>query len=106
MSPAARASTAAGLEIGAAGGVAIKGVLSFDTVAALLAPVSEAIRDGRAATVDLAGVAASDSAGLALLIEWLSVAKAAGHPLHYEHVPPQLQQLARLSEVEDLLLGA
>jgi phospholipid transport system transporter-binding protein len=93
VSPAPQVSPAASIEVGAAGG-------------ALLGPVSEAIRGGKAATVDLAGVAASDSAGLALLIEWLSVAKAAAHPLHYQHVPPQLQQLARLSEVEDLLLGA
>ncbi len=106
MSPAPPVSPAATFEVGAGGGVAIKGVLNFDTVGALLGPVSEAIRGGKAATVDLAGIAASDSAGLALLIEWLSVAKAAAHPLHYQHVPPQLQQLARLSEVEDLLLGA
>jgi len=36
-----------------------------------------AINAGRAAVIDLAGVTASDSAGLALLIECLSVAKAA-----------------------------
>lgn len=83
----------------------VKGVLDFDTVGALLSSGSEAIRAGKAAVVDLGEVSASDSAGLALLIEWLSVAKDAQHPLRYERVPSQLQQLARLSEVEDLLLG-
>jgi phospholipid transport system transporter-binding protein len=55
--------------------------------------------------IDLAGVTASDSAGLALLIEWLSVAKSAGRSLRFENIPSQLQQLARLSEVEELLVS-
>ena len=45
----------------------------------------------------------SDSSGLALLIEWLSIARAAKLSLRYENIPMQLQQLARLSEVEGLL---
>ena len=48
----------------------------------------------------------SDSAGLALLIEWLSVAKAAGRALRYENVPSQLDQLARLSELDSLISAA
>ena len=80
------------------------GSLHFSTVSALLAPGVDAIGSGRAAVIDLAGVTASDSSGLALLIEWLSVAKAAGRALHYDNIPSQLQQLARLSEVEELLV--
>jgi len=49
-------------------------------------------------------VTASDSSGLALLIEWMSVAKRAGRTLIFENMPAQLQQLARLSEVEELVL--
>jgi len=51
----------------------------------------------------LSGVNDSDSSGLALLIEWLSVAKAGSRSLKYENIPAQLHQLARLSEVEELL---
>jgi len=79
------------------------GSLHFTTVSALLTRGIEAIDGGRAAVIDLAGVTASDSSGLALLIEWLSVAKAADRALRFENIPSQLQQLARLSEVEDLL---
>jgi len=75
-------------------------------VSALLAAGVAAIDSGRAAVIDLAGVTASDSAGLALLIDWLSVAKNAGRTLRFENVPSQLQQLARLSEVEELLIPA
>jgi phospholipid transport system transporter-binding protein len=80
------------------------GSLHFTTVSALLTEGIDAIDAGRAAVIDLAGVTASDSSGLALLIEWLSVAKTAGKELRYEHLPTQLHQLARLSEVEELLL--
>jgi phospholipid transport system transporter-binding protein len=80
------------------------GSLHFTTVSALLPLGVEAIKGGHAAVIDLAAVTASDSSGLALLVEWLSVAKAAAHVLKYENIPSQLQQLARLSEVEELLV--
>lgn len=82
----------------------VNGSLHFTTVSALLIAGVDAIMSGRAAVIDLAAVTASDSSGLALLIEWLSVAKNAGRTLKYENIPYQLQQLARLSEVEDLLI--
>ncbi len=81
----------------------VAGVLHFTTVTALLHSGVEAIGSGRAAVIDLSGVSDSDSSGLALLIEWLSVAKAENRSLRYENIPAQLHQLARLSEVEELL---
>ncbi|MGA2776261.1 MAG: STAS domain-containing protein [Steroidobacteraceae bacterium] len=83
---------------------AINGALDFASVGPLLTVGTEAIEAGHAAFIDLAGVTKSDSAGLALLLEWMSVARAAKRALRYENVPQQLQQLARLSEVEELLL--
>ncbi len=84
----------------------VVGSLEFATVARLLPPGTAAIEGGHAAVIDLAGVTDSDSSGLALLIEWLSVAKASGNSLRYENMPAQLQQLAGLSEVEELLASA
>jgi phospholipid transport system transporter-binding protein len=81
----------------------VNGVLHFTTVTSLLSEGSEAIGNGRAAVIDLAGVKDSDSSGLALLIEWLSLARAARRSLRYENIPAQLQQLAHLSDVEELL---
>jgi phospholipid transport system transporter-binding protein len=80
------------------------GSLHFTTVSGLLSAGAEAIAGNEACVIDLAGVTASDSAGLALLIEWLSVAKGENRTLRYENIPSQLQQLARLSEVEELLV--
>jgi phospholipid transport system transporter-binding protein len=81
----------------------VVGSLDLATVDTLLPVGSSAISRGQAAVIDLAGVTHSDSSGLALLIEWLSVAKAAQRTLRYENMPSQLHQLARLSEIEDLL---
>ncbi len=88
----------------AEGGVAlVKGALTFGSVGPLLAVGRDAIASGRAGSIDLAGVDRADSAGLALLIEWLSIARQAGREIRYRNLPAQIRQLARLSEVEELL---
>ena len=81
----------------------VLGVMHFTTVTALLHVGTDAIANGRAAVIDLSGVKDSDSSGLALLIEWLSIARAGSRSLRYENIPAQLRQLARLSDVEELL---
>jgi phospholipid transport system transporter-binding protein len=95
--------TQALFEAQADGRCLVSGVLYFATVSALLDAGSAAISAGQASVIDLKAVSDSDSAGLALLIEWLSVAKQGHHPLHFENIPTQLRQLARLSDVEPLL---
>ncbi|MGA3156234.1 MAG: STAS domain-containing protein [Steroidobacteraceae bacterium] len=54
-------------------------------------------------TIDLAAVAPIDSAGLALLIDWLAAAREHGAHLSYLHLPLPARTLARLSDVESLL---
>jgi phospholipid transport system transporter-binding protein len=56
-----------------------------------------------AITIDLGAVTPIDSAGVALLIDWLAAARAAGRELRYLKLPPAARALARLSEVERLL---
>jgi len=58
---------------------------------------------GGALEVDCGGVTASDSAGLAVLLDWLAIARHAGHTLRYTHLPSGLTALARISEVDELL---
>ena len=84
----------------------VVGALEFGTVSALLPAGSEAIERGQAAIIDLSGVTNADSSGLALLIEWMSIAKAARRTLRYENIPSQVDQLARLSDVEALITAA
>src|SRR2546423_11079528 len=53
--------------------------------------------------VDCGGVTASDSAGLAVLLDWLGAMKRAGRALRYTRLPQGLVALGRISEVEGLL---
>ena len=87
------------------GRAAVSGTLSFATAGELLAYGAGSISSGEAHSIDLAGVNGTDSAGLALLIEWLSLAQCSGQALRFENIPNQLQQLAKLSEVDELLSG-
>jgi len=53
--------------------------------------------------IDCADVKPSDSAGLAVLLDWLGAAKRAGRTLRYTRLPEELTALGRISEVDDLL---
>ncbi len=93
------------IEADGPGRLLAKGELDFDTAAAALRSGSAALAQGSAWTVDLAGVTAGDSAGVAVLVEWLSVAAARGATLRYESVPQQMLAIARISDLEDLLIS-
>ena len=54
--------------------------------------------------VDLSAVTESDSSGLALLLEWLRVTRKAGQHIQFDRIPEQITALARISEVDSLLL--
>ncbi|HEY0768424.1 MAG TPA: STAS domain-containing protein [Steroidobacteraceae bacterium] len=53
--------------------------------------------------VDCSGIVASDSAGLAVLLDWLGAVKRAGRRLRYTQLPAGLKALGRISEIEELL---
>ncbi|HLJ38487.1 MAG TPA: STAS domain-containing protein [Steroidobacteraceae bacterium] len=58
---------------------------------------------GEPLEVDCQGITTSDSAGLAVLLDWLAVAKSLGRSLAFRHLPPGLTALGRISEVTELL---
>src|SRR5579859_3190625 len=53
--------------------------------------------------VDCQGITSCDSAGLAVLLDWLAVSKSRGHSLLFSHLPPGVAALGRISEVIELL---
>jgi phospholipid transport system transporter-binding protein len=53
--------------------------------------------------VDCAGITHSDSAGLAVLLDWLAVVKREGRPLRFVNLPAGLMAVARISGVEEML---
>lgn len=83
----------------------VYGALNADTATDLLERSEEAFKGAGALEIDLANVPEGDSAGLALLIEWLRLTKQRQQTIHFKNVPPQIAALARISEVENLLNG-
>lgn len=81
----------------------VKGRLQFDTVAQALTESQALFTDHHNVELDLSGVEATDSSGLALLIELAGRAHREKRKLVYRHIPQQVLALARISEVESLL---
>lgn len=92
---AAEAGRATGQENGR---LVVEGALTFATVPDVLPPSAAWIQQGSGdIQVDLNGVTRTDSAGLALLVEWLQLALARGRPIRFVHVPEQVQSLIRVN---------
>lgn len=81
----------------------VYGALNAETVTDLLERSEQAFRGVAALDIDLANVPEGDSAGLALLIEWLRQAQLQKQSIHFNNVPAQIAALARISEVAKLL---
>ena len=81
----------------------LEGELGFETVPSLLAHPGASMRGIDSLTVDLAGVTRADSAGLALLVEWLRESERAGLPIRFVNVPVQLLSIARVCGLDGIL---
>lgn len=90
-----RAAAGADVAVRADGVLAVSGVLTFDTVPGVLERTAPLV--GAAATIDLAGVDRADSAGLALMVEWLRRARAAGRALEFTQIPEQVREIIRVN---------
>jgi phospholipid transport system transporter-binding protein len=95
------------IEQGGAGLVA-RGELTFATARAARAAGQRALLSVSSAVVpiDCAGVTKADSAGLAVLLDWLGAAKSGGKMLRFEHLPSAIVAIAQISELEELLVAA
>jgi phospholipid transport system transporter-binding protein len=58
------------------------------------------LKAGKEITIDLSRVANADSAGLALMIEWIKYTRSKRIPLRFKNVPEQLLTLAKLSGLD------
>lgn len=81
----------------------LSGVLDFATVTATLAQLRALFEPGVRLEIDLSGLERTNSAGLALLLELQALAKRHSVKLHFSGMPSQLADLARMSNVDDLL---
>lgn len=81
----------------------LTGTMGFATVTRILERSKELFDDLPVIELDLSGVTSGDSAGMALLLEWINWARAYQREIRYIGVPAQIRAIARISEVEDLL---
>jgi len=85
----------------------VSGPLDFNSVPGVWEASLPLLREAPSgARIDLAGVDGVDSAGLALVLEWVGQASLAGRSLRIEGLPDKLLALARISETEGLLQPA
>lgn len=87
----------------APGCLAVRGALIFATARRARELGVERLGRGGSWRVDCSGVTAADSAGLAVLLDWLATASRSGGALGYDRIPDELLGIARISEVEELL---
>lgn len=87
------------------GTLRLEGELGFATVAGVLAEGREAIAtsQGSPLVLDLSAVDKSDSAGVALLLDWLREARSRQVTLDIQGVPAQLAEIARLGGLASLI---
>lgn len=81
----------------------VEGVLDFDTAARLLGESRRQFVGKGHMEVDLQGVRGANSAGLALLLEWLELAHRHGISLRFRNLPESIARLAAITNLTGLL---
>ncbi len=95
---------AAAFEMVADSAFRVSGVLDFSTVPDVWVASQPLLRQaGSSTSIDLGGVSQVDSAGLALVLEWVALAGEAGQKLRILGAPEKLLALARISETGEFL---
>jgi phospholipid transport system transporter-binding protein len=84
---------------------AVRGALTFATAPAASGAGLRSLSASAAGPIeiDLVGVEAADSAGLAVLLYWLAWARRNDRKLTFKGVPASIEALARISDVQELL---
>jgi phospholipid transport system transporter-binding protein len=79
------------------------GHLNFNTVNKLWEESQPLLEKIFEIEIDLSGTEHSDSAGLALLMEWYRYAKQHKKPIIFRNVPQQLMNIAKTSGIHEIL---
>ena len=85
------------------GRFAVRTELTFESATAILSHSKQLFADCERISIDMSDVQKADSAGLALLLEWVSWARHYEREIVYENIPQQILAIAQISEVTDLL---
>lgn len=83
--------------------LSLEGVLDFDSLVPLIAESRHHFAGKTHLDVDLQGVRRTNSAGLALLLEWLELARRQEVSLRFLNPPESLMRLAAVTNISELL---
>lgn len=79
----------------------LSGRLTFQTVTRFQEHIGTVLQgDSQPVTIDMRGISLADSAGLALMIEWLQRARAAQREIVFANIPEQVRQLIRVNGLQ------
>lgn len=85
------------------GQFAVSGEMTFDTAEKILKACEEPFEEHTQIEVDLSEITMADSAGLALLLEWVTWANHSVREIRFTGMPEKILAIARTTEVESLL---
>ncbi len=85
------------------GHFALSGAITFDTAEHILNASEEPFEAHTRLEIDLSGVTGSDSAGLALLLEWVTWANHTVREIRFSGMPERVLAIATATEVAELL---
>lgn len=91
------------IEVDTEGRLVVSGELNVDTVPGLWRRAGVLFVGGGEYKVELADVQRSDSAGVALLVEWMRLAQRQQASIAFVNMPEQMLAIARLSELDQVL---
>ena len=83
--------------------IQVGGELTFATANKLLTESAKLFASLTSIDIDLSAVNNSDSAGVALLVEWLRLAKQTGKKIVFTNIPEQMIVIADISGLDELL---
>lgn len=81
----------------------LSGHINFQTVPMIWRQGMKMFKDAPSLVLDLQGIERSDSAGLALLVEWMRFARNRNRPISFMNMPSQMLAIARASSLDNIL---
>ena len=81
----------------------IVGDINFASVPVLLLQSRNLLEYGGDLDIDMGEVDHADSAGLALMLEWIDMSRSSGGTILFRNIPDALMNIARVSNVSDLI---
>ena len=105
VSGASRANGSVEVLAASGGRLEVKGALTFATARKARQQGLRLLEQSSSGQIeiDCGGVTASDSAGLTVLLDWLTAARNAHRSLQLSHLPEPIRAVAQLSDVAEIL---